>query len=64
MKARLLWELAGAAGDPVAMCFLGLLHENGLGSAPDKRTALQWYERSKLAGGCPQVDASIARVKQ
>lgn len=64
VKARLLWELAGAAGDPVAMCFLGLLHENGLGSAPDKRTALQWYERSKLAGGCPQVDASIARVKQ
>lgn len=63
-KARLLWELASAAGDPVAMCFLGLLSENGLGGAVDRRAALQWYERSKQAGGCPQVDASIARVRQ
>ncbi len=63
-KARLLWEIASAAGDPVAMCFLGLLHENGLGGAPDRRAALQWYERSKQAGGCPQVDEQIARVRQ
>lgn len=63
-KARALWELAGAAGDPVAMCFLGLLSENGLGGPVDRAAALQWYERSKQAGGCPQVDASIARLKQ
>ena len=63
-KARQLWEIASAANDPVAMCFLGLLHENGLGVAADKKTALRWYERSKTTGGCPAVDESIARVRQ
>lgn len=62
-KARLLWEIASAAGDPVAMCFLGLLHENGLGVGADKRAALQWYERAKTKGGCPNVEESIARVR-
>lgn len=63
-KARQLWEIASASGDAVAMCFVGLLHENGLGTGVDKKTALRWYERSKAAGGCPQVDESIARVRQ
>jgi hypothetical protein len=63
-KARMVWELASAAGDPVAMCFLGQLHENGLSVAADKKAALTWYERAKSAGGCPSVDASIARVKR
>lgn len=63
-KARLLWEVASAAGDPVAMCFLGLLHENGLGVSADKGAARQWYQRSKDKGGCPNVDESLARVRQ
>jgi hypothetical protein len=63
-KARLLWEIASAAGDPVAMCFLGLLYESGLGIASDKRMAKDWYERSKAKGGCQNVDESIARVSQ
>ena len=63
-KARQVWEIAGAFGDPVAMCFLGTLHENGLGTIADRRTALQWYERAKLAGGCASVDESIARVRK
>ena len=63
-KARQLWEIASAANDPVATCFLGLLHENGLGVAADKKTALRWYERSKATGGRPAVDESIARVRQ
>ncbi len=63
VKARLLWEIASAAGDPVAMCFIGLMHENGLGTTLDKKVALQWYERSKKAGGCPQVDDMIARAR-
>lgn len=63
-KARLLWEVASAAGDPVAMCFLGQLYESGLSVAADKKSALQWYERAKQAGGCPAVDESIARVRQ
>lgn len=63
-KSRLLWEIAGAAGDPVAMCFLGLLHENGLGVAVDKQSALQWYERSKEKGGCPSIDESLARLRK
>lgn len=64
VKARLLWEIASAAGDPVAMCFIGLMHENGLGTTLDKKVALQWYERSKKAGGCPQVDDMIVRTRQ
>lgn len=63
-KSRLVWEISGAAGDPVAMCFLGLLHENGLGVAADKATALQWYERAKEKGGCPSIDEQIARLKK
>lgn len=63
-KSRLVWEIAGAAGDPVAMCFLGLLHENGLGVAADKETALQWYERAKAKGGCPSVDEALARLRK
>ena len=57
-------EIASAAGDPVAMCFIGLMHENGLGTTLDKKVALQWYERSKKAGGCPQVDDMIVRTRQ
>ena len=63
-KARLVWEMAGALGDPVAMCLLGVVHENGLGVARDKKKALPWYERAKKAGGCPDVDESIARARQ
>lgn len=62
-KARQAWELASAFGDPVAMCFLGTLHENGIVGAVDRRLALTWYERSKQAGGCPGIDDAIARVR-
>ena len=64
VKARHLWELASAAGDPIAMCFLGMLHENGLGFAVDKGAALNWYERGKQSGGCPAVDEAIARARK
>ena len=63
-KARLVWEMAGALCDPVAMCLLGVMHENGLGLARDKKKALPWYERAKKAGGCPDIDDSIARARQ
>ena len=63
-KARQVWEMASAFGDPVAMCFLGTLHENGLGSPVDRRAAQEWYERARGAGGCPGVEESIARVKK
>ncbi len=63
-KARLVWEMAGALGDPVALCLLGVVHENGLGGSRDKKNALLWYERAKKAGGCPDIDESIARVRQ
>ncbi|MGQ0671542.1 MAG: hypothetical protein ACT4N2_01500 [Hyphomicrobium sp.] len=63
-KARFVWEIASAAGDPVAMCFIGLLHENGLGVAASRSAALQWYERSKEKGGCPGIEESLQRVRQ
>jgi uncharacterized protein len=63
-KARLVWELAGAAGDPVAMCMLGVVHENGFGVTKDAKRALAWYERAKKAGGCPDVEESLARTRR
>lgn len=63
VRARLLWELSAAHGDPVAMCFLGELHENGLGVPSSKPTARKWYLQAKQAGGCRTVDAALARLK-
>ena len=62
-RARVVWELSSAFGDPVAMCFVGRLHEAGLGVVADRGQALLWYERSRASGGCPQLDEAIARVK-
>lgn len=61
-KSRLLWEMAGQLGDPRALCFLGALHEYGLGIPADNPSALAWYARAKQAGGCPAVDEALARV--
>ena len=63
-RARQLWEVASALGDPVAMCFLGSLHEHGLGVGADRDMALGWYRRSKDAGGCRDVDGAIARLQK
>lgn len=62
-RARQAWELASAFGDPVAMCFLGVMHENGLAGPVDKKVSLIWFERAKAAGGCPGLDEAITRVK-
>jgi hypothetical protein len=63
-RARQLWQIAGTLGDPVAMCFLGALHEHGLGTSKDKDTALRWYALAKQSGGCTDVDQAIARMKK
>lgn len=62
-NARRLWELSGSLGDPVAMCFVAALHEHGLGVTPDKATALDWYQQSKKAGGCRNIDAALQRLQ-
>lgn len=62
-KARLLWEMAASGGDAVALCFLGVLHENGLGVPKSRRDALSYFEKAKAHGGCRDVDAAIARVR-
>ena len=63
-KARILWEVAAANGDPVAMCFLGTLLEYGLGVTADRAKALDYFKRSKDYGGCPNADESIARLSK
>jgi len=60
--ARHLWEIAAALGDPVASCFLGGLHETGLGVPVNKSEALAWYKRAQRLGGCRKLDEAIARV--
>lgn len=63
-SARVLWELAAAKGDPVALCFLASVFESGLGVARDTRQALGLYEQAKANGGCKGGDDSIARLKK
>jgi len=63
-KARMLWEIAGANGDPIALCFLGTLAEFGLGAAADRTKALEYFKQSKDFGGCPNADEAIARLSK
>lgn len=63
-KARLLWEISAANGDPVAMCFLGTLLEHGLGLSADRTKALEHFKRARGAGGCPNSDEAIARLSK
>lgn len=63
VKARYLWEIASAAGDPVAMCFLGRLFEGGMSVPANRKVALAWYERAKASGGCADADDAIARLR-
>lgn len=61
-KARMLWQLAAAESDPVALCFLAALNEHGLGGTRDPVEALELYRRAKAKGGCRDVDSAIARL--
>ena len=49
-SARVVWELSAALGDPVAMCFLGAMHEFGLGTPLESRIAATWYDRATALG--------------
>lgn len=62
--ARILWELAAAKGDPVALCFLASTFESGLGIAKDTRRALELYEQARSNGGCKGVTDAIARLRK
>ena len=61
-KAQALWEASAALGDPYAACFLGQLHEFGLGVTASRDLALTWYLRARAAGGCKSLDQAIARL--
>ncbi len=50
-SAKIAWELAGALGDSVAMCFLATIHESGLGVPANASVAASWYIRAAAAGG-------------
>lgn len=63
VKARLLWEVASALGDPVAMCFNASLYEYGLGVPKHRALANALYERARNAGGCTGLDEALARTK-
>jgi hypothetical protein len=59
-SARIVWELAGALGDPVAMCFVGALYEHGLGVPASSKTAGVWYQRAGAAGRTCATQATVA----
>lgn len=62
-KARMLWDVAGGLGDPVALCFNAALYEHGLGVPRHKDLARALYERARSNGGCRGVDDAIARTR-
>lgn len=62
-KARLLWEVASALGDPVAMCFDASLYEYGLGVSKHRQLAHALYQKALNAGGCPGLDEALVRTK-
>ena len=64
VAARYLWRLASAAGDPVASCFLGRLHEFGLGLPMNKALARKKYEEAQRLGGCNGLRAALDRVRE
>ena len=64
-SAVIAWELAGALGDPVAMCFLAAVHETGLGVPADAVQARSWYQRSTSAGGsCASAETPAAGARK
>ncbi len=63
VKARMLWEVAGGLGDPVALCFNASLYEHGLGVPKHKALARALYERARAAGSCSGNDEAIARTR-
>lgn len=60
--ARGVWEVAAAARDPVALCFLAMLEEGGFGTAPNRQIALALYRQAQEAGTCERADSAIARL--
>ena len=64
-SARIVWELSSALGDPVAMCFIGAMHEHGLGIYQSSRIAKAWYDRAadlgRVCAQAPQGAAGEAR---
>jgi hypothetical protein len=62
-KARLVWEIAGAMGDPIALCFNAQLYEHGLGVTKHAGHARTLYERARQAGGCSGLEQALARLR-
>jgi hypothetical protein len=62
-KARLVWEIAGAMGDPVALCFQAELYAHGLGVPRHIELARALYGRAQNAGGCNGLEAALARLR-
>lgn len=48
MAAAHLYELAAAAGEPVALFNLGYTYEKGLGVDRDPEISVQWYDRAAV----------------
>jgi Sel1 repeat len=64
VTARALWSIAAGQGDPISMCFLAKLHENGLGTPVDTKAALVLYERALSNGGCSDAQAGLQRLRK
>lgn len=55
------YEKAAALGDGLAMAFLGLQYETGLGVIADFDTAIRWYQRG-IAVGEPMAQLNLGKM--
>lgn len=62
-RLELLWQLLAVTGDNKAMCNLGRMYKDGVGTAKNSRLAKQWYERAQAAG-CADAAKALAELGQ
>ena len=60
--ARTVWKISASLGDPIASCFLGRMHEYGVGVGKDRDAARALYSQALSAGGCPGLAQSLGRL--
>jgi hypothetical protein len=62
VKLFRIQEGLARAGDPEGQYYLGEMYENGLGTPPDRQSALIWYQKSAAQGNA-KAAAKLAKWK-
>ena len=60
-RARVLWEIAAAQGDALALCSLAAMYERGIGVPKDHERAKTFFSRAAGAGGCSDAASALPK---